>query len=130
MDYSDIYFLINLDTDDLAEKMIREEDEEYPLVEENEHIDNLLEEENLSISTLENSFATISNINKKLYIQFDVNEKTYHPTFLEYIELPKFIQFARFFDIPQKVKIIKVSPQIGGYIDTNYGIKFKIEVED
>jgi hypothetical protein len=120
------YLLLNLDTDDLAEQMIKEEDYKHTSTSDEKHINNLLKEHGLSISSLEGSYATIHNVDNKLYIRFDINTKIYSPTLLEYIEKPLFIKFATSFNIPKKVRILNASTQVGGYIDTNYGIKFKI----
>jgi len=128
MNLEDKYLLINLDTDDLAEQIMRDDNEPYPPTSDEKHIDNLLEEEGLSINSLEGSMATIHNVNNKIYIRFDENNNIYTPTLLEYIERPLFIKFAISFNTPKKVKILDVSPQVGGHIDTNYGIKFKIEL--
>jgi hypothetical protein len=125
-----MYIIINFETDDLAERMIREEDEEYPSVPNEEHVLNLLREEGLNFSDLENSFAVMHNVNKKLFIQLEANNVVYQPSLLKRLELPLYVKYAHFFNSPKKVRIVDVSPQIGGIIDINYGIKFKIQVLD
>jgi len=126
MNLEDKYLLLNFDTDDLAEQMTREEDEKYPPISDDKHINIVLKEEGLSIKSLEGSFATIHNVDNKLFIKFDENSRIYTPTLLKFIEAPLYIKFVTSFDSPKKVKLLNVSSQIGGYIDTNYGIKFKI----
>jgi len=131
MEIEDIYLVVNFETDDIAEQMIREDDEQYPPVLEDEHVDNLLKHEDCSIEELEGSLATMQNINKTLYIRFDVNREVYTVTPLDYIQpLQKYIKFVTSFDFPKKVNIVDVSAQVGGFIDTNYGIKFKIKLTD
>jgi len=130
MNIEDMYILLNLDTDELEERMIRKEDEGYLTMSDEEHIKILLKEDGLSLSSLEGSFATIHNVDKKLYIRFEENEKIYTPTLLNFIEFPRYIKYANTFNTPKKVKLIEVSSQVGGHIDINYGIKFKIQILD
>lgn len=131
MDYEDIYLIINFETDDLAERMMRDADEKYPTVSDDEHVNNLLDQVGLSYAILDESFATIHNVDKRLYVRLEANNEVYTLTPLEYIQpIQKYLTFVNSFNSPKKVKVYDVSAQVGGIIDTNYGIKFKIKFID
>lgn len=121
----DNIFLINFEKDDYADIMVKEKDEF--ILDEN-RVFNILQEEGLSLNRLNGSVATIQNFKKQLYIKLDSNNAVYALSLLNFIELSEFIKLANTFLHPQKVKLSEVSPQIGGYIDRNYGIKFKIDI--
>jgi hypothetical protein len=85
-----------------------------------------LKDEDLLIELLNGSTAIIENKNKQLYIQFSANNKSYKASFLEFLGRDIFFEVVKIFTQPKQVVISNVSPQIGGIIDTHFGIKFNI----
>ena len=87
-----------------------------------------LKDEDLSIELLNGSTAIIENKNKQLYIQFSANNKSYKASFLKFLGRDIFFEVVKIFTQPKQVVISNVSPQIGGIIDTHFGIKFNIHL--
>jgi hypothetical protein len=91
----------------------------------------VIEKDGLSLEQIEGSFAILHNIDKQLYVYFEENKKVYIATVLEEFDgIGDFIAAVKSFDTPKGVKIREVSPNVGGWIDTHYGFKFKIEFLD
>jgi len=129
MNYEDIYMIVNFETIDVADMMIMDEDQKDDLLE-NDYVSMLLKAYGLSYDILEGSNATLHNVNKTLYIRFEESQSVFQITLLERMELHKYIRFVTSFNFPKKVKLYDVSSQVGGIIDTNFGVKFKIKILD
>jgi len=127
MKIEDIYFVVNFYTEDMADRMMEEDDENFVKIPENEMVMNFLKEEGLSIDLLNGATGVMKNIDKTLLVEFGINNETYRATLLEFIGFKEFLGVVNTFLEYKKVKFIDVSTQVGGVIDTNYGIKFKIE---
>jgi len=126
MNIENIEFLINFATEDIAEVMM-EEDSDNDISDE-EYVQSLLEEENLSIEKLDKLTAFIVNDKKSLKIKFIGIDKYYTLLLLDFIDKNIFFVIVNFFKNPKEVKIINPSAQVGGIIDKNYGVKFKIKL--
>ena len=127
MKIEEIYFIVNFETVGMADVMTQEDDE-YDLSDE-EQVLALLNEEGLSPDRLNGSTAIMQNVNKKLLIKFDANNTIYKPSLLVFEDnYQKFIRISNTFLKPKRARLREVSPQIGGIIDKNYGIKFKIDI--
>ncbi|MDD5159083.1 MAG: hypothetical protein PHI47_03455 [Sulfuricurvum sp.] len=159
----ELKFLVNFATDDIADVMFEQEQEqereeyisrrkngeltaeeiqaeslwsedEKAYYEENENLSDedrvldYLKDEDLSIELLNGSTAIIENKNKQLNIQFSVNNKKYKVTFVEFMDRDIFFEVVNLFKQPKQVTLSNVSPQIGGIIDINFGIKFNIQL--
>lgn len=159
----ELEFLVNFATDDIADVMFEQEEEqereeyisrrkngeltaeeiqaeslwtedEKAYYEENENLSDedrvldYLKDEDLSIELLNGSTAIIENKNKQLSIQFSVNNKKYKVTFVEFMDRDIFFEVVNLFKQPKQVTLSNVSPQIGGIIDINFGIKFNIQL--
>lgn len=159
----EIKFLVNFATDDIADVMFEQEQEqereeyisrrkngeltaeeiqaeslwtedEKAYYEENENLSDedrvlgYVKDEDLSIELLNGSTAIIENKNKQLSIQFSVNNKKYKVTFVEFMDRDIFFEVVNLFKQPKQVTLSNVSPQIGGIIDINFGIKFNIQL--
>jgi hypothetical protein len=115
-----------------AESLWTEDEKAY--YEENENLSDedrvldYLKDEDLSIELLNGSTAIIENKNKQLSIQFSVNNKKYKVTFVEFMDRDIFFEVVNLFKQPKQVTLSNVSPQIGGIIDINFGIKFNIQL--
>lgn len=121
----EIVFLINFKTEDIADIMIGNcnhncSDEEV--------VNQILEKVGLSISKIAHNTASMVHHNRQLNIQFFNDMNLYKVSILDYLERNIFIELISFFKEPKKIKIIDPSPQIGGFIDKNYGVKFKIKI--
>lgn len=121
----EVIFLVNFKTEDITDIMIG--DCEHNCTDE-EVLNQVLENANLSILKIAHSTASMVHHNKQLNIQFFNNMNLFRVSMLEYLAREDFIELIGFFKEPRKVKIINPSPQIGGIIDKNYGIKFKIHI--
>lgn len=132
MNLDGIIFLINLETIDIADIMMQEYDnddnEEDTYSSEEEQIESLLKEKNLSFAKLNGITASIVHIHNKFKIQFLGYDELYTLSLLYMLEKSLFFEIMNYFKEPKQVKIINPSPQVGGIIDTNYGIKFTIEI--
>jgi hypothetical protein len=159
----ELKFLVNFATDDIADVMFEQEQEEEreeyisrrkngeltaeeiqaeslwtedekAYYEENENLSDedrvldYIKDEDLSIELLNGSTAIIENKNKQLSIQFSVNNKKYKVTFVEFMDRDVFFEVVNLFKQPKQVTLSNVSPQIGGIIDINFGIKFNIQL--
>lgn len=115
-----------------AESLWTEDEKAY--YDENENLSdedlvlNYIKDEDLSIELLNGSTAIIENKNKQLSIQFSVNNKKYKITFVEFMDRDIFFEVVNLFKQPKQVTLSNVSPQIGGIIDINFGIKFNIQL--
>lgn len=115
-----------------AESLWTEDEKAY--YEENENLSDedrvldYLKDEDLSIELLNGSTAIIENKNKQLSIQFSVNNKKYKVTFVEFMDRDIFFEVVNLFKQPKQVTLSNASPQIGGIIDINFGIKFNIQL--
>lgn len=121
----EIVFLVNFRTEDIAD--ITMEYCKHDCSDE-EILHQTLEELELSIPKIAHSAASMVHHNKQLNIQFFNNMNLFRVSILEYLDRDKFFELIGFFKEPKKIKIIDPSPQIGGFIDKNYGIKFKIKI--
>ena len=121
----EIVFLVNFGTDDIADIMMG--DCEHNCSDE-EFLNQILQKEGLSIPKIAHSTANMVHHNKQLNIQFFNNMNLFKVSIIEYLDRDKFFELIGFFKESKKIKIIEPSPQIGGFIDKNYGIKFKIKV--
>jgi hypothetical protein len=121
----EIVFLVNFLTEDIAD--ITMEYCKHDCSGE-EVLNQTLEELGLSIPKIAYNTASMVHHNKQLNIQFFNNMNLFRVSILEYLDRDKFFELIGFFKEPKKIKIIDLSPQIGGIIDKNYGIKFKIKV--
>lgn len=156
----ELEFLVNFATDDIADVMFEQEEEqereeyisrrkngeltaeeiqaeslwtedEKAYYEENENLSDedrvldYLKDEDLSIELLNGSTAIIENKNKQLSIQFSVNNKKYKVTFVKFMDRDVFFEVVNLFKQPKQVTLSNVSPQIGGIIDINFGIKWE-----
>jgi len=131
MHLQDTIFLVNFLTNDFADIMMMEDDEnndEGYSTSEIEHIESLLKEKNLSLKKLDGIQASIVHIGREFKIQFLGYDELYTLSLLEFIDRNIFFKIMAFFKEPKQVKIINPSPQVGGIIDTNYGVKFNIEI--
>lgn len=159
----ELEFLVNFATDDIADVMFEQEQEqereeyisrrkngeltaeeiqaeslwtedEKAYYEENENLSDedrvldYLKDEDLSIELLNGSTAIIENKNKQLSIQFSVNNKKYKVTFVEFMDRDVFFEVVNLFKQSKQVTLSNVSPQIGGIIDMNFGVKFNIQL--
>lgn len=115
-----------------AESLWTEDEKAY--YEENENLSDedrvldYIKDEDLSIELLNGSTAIIENKNKQLSIQFSANNKKYKVTFVEFMDRDIFFEVVNLFKQPKQVTLSNVSPQIGGIIDINFGIKFNIQL--
>jgi hypothetical protein len=115
-----------------AESLWTEDEKAY--YEENENLSDedrvldYIKDEDLSIELLNGSTAIIENKNKQLNIQFSVNNKKYKVTFVKFMDRDIFFEVVNLFKQPKQVTLSNVSPQIGGIIDINFGIKFNIQL--
>lgn len=113
-----------------AESLWTEDEKAY--YDENENLSDedrvldYIKDEDLSIELLNGSTAIIENKNKQLSIQFSVNNKKYKVTFVEFMDRDVFFEVVNLFKQPKQVTLSNVSPQIGGIIAINFGIKFNI----
>ena len=126
------YFIVNFDTLDVADVMLMNEDktEEEVLANDLQYIQELLYKNGLSMEEFEGSTATIVYNRKEraLYITLDANNKEYKLSLLEFFGYEKYKKVTSYFFAHTTVKIRDVSIQIGGIIDKNYGIKFKVRI--
>ena len=115
-----------------AESLLDEDEKAYyeedGSISDEDRVLGYLKDEDLSIELLNGSTAMIENKNKQLSIQFSVNNKSYKASFVEFLGRDIFFELVKIFIQPKQVIISNVSPQIGGIIDTNFGIKFKIQL--
>ena len=121
----EIVFLVNFRTEDIAD--ITMEYCKHDCSDE-EVLNQALEELGLSIPKIAHNTSSMVHHNKQLNIQFFNNMNLFRVSILEYLDRDKFFELIGFFKEPKKIKIIDPSPQIGGIIDKNYGIKFKIKI--
>ena len=119
----EIVFLVNFGTDDIADIMMG--DCEHNCSDE-EFLNQILQKEGLSIPKIAHSAASMVHHNKQFNIQFFNNMNLYKVSILDYLEKDLFMELISIFKEPKKIKIIEPSPKIGGFIDKNYGVKFKI----
>ena len=126
------YFIVNFDTQDIADVIHWNEGKtkEEILAEDMQYMDKLLDKEALSLERLEGSTATIGfdRDERALYITLDINDKKYKLSLLEFLEYEKYKKLRSYFLADAVVAIKDVSFQIGGVVDRNYGIKFKISL--
>lgn len=124
------YFIVNLMNVDIADMMwakeCRGDDEDE--IDDAEYVEELLVEEGLKLEELEDSIAIVRYRDKALYIRLANNDKEYRMSIMEYLEYPKYKKLTGYFLGPTNVILKKISEQVGGIIDTNYGFKFMIEI--
>jgi len=124
------YFIVNLDTMDIADVLFDSEElseEEIKKID-IQYLNKLLEEDGLTISSLENSCAKIKFNREKrvLYITLNFNDNEYKLSLLNFLEYNEYKKLTKYFLGETGVVLQNVSYQIGGIIDKNYGFKFKV----
>jgi len=126
------YFIVNMDVKDIADSMIEDEGktEDRIAYEDILYIDQLLQENSLSINKLEGSSAIIqyNHEERALYITLNINEQMCKVTLLDFLEDNKYKKITSYFLGKTHVLLKNVSYQIGGSIDKNYGFKFMVEI--
>lgn len=126
------FFIMNFYSKDIADVMYepKEYGEEYDEDKvDKEHMEELLQHEDLNLKDLDGTKAYMKydRDDRKFILSFD-NGKIYPLSLLEYLDRPVFKKMISYFLGAAEVTIINPSPQIGGYIDKNYGIKFNVKI--
>ncbi len=125
MNIEEIVFVLNLSKIDCVDILI----EDFEIDSEEEYINSLLKNEGLSFPIIQDSTVSIVYYNNQLNLQFFNNTNIYKISNLDLIDKGIYFQMLEFFEEPQKAKIINPTYQVGGVIDTNYGIKFTIQLK-
>lgn len=124
------YFIVNLETVDIADVMINNEDksEEEVKLEDTSYLSELLNEKGIVLDSLNEQEAEIFFDKKARALFVELHGNVYRLSMLEFLEYDRYKKITNYFLKKTAVVLKNCSEKIGGIIDKNYGFKFMISL--
>jgi len=124
------YFIANLETVDIADVLINNEDksEEEVKLEDRSILSELLNEKGIVLDNLNGQEAEIFFDKHERALFVELHGNVYRLSMLEFLEYDRYKKITNYFLQKTTVVLKNCSEQIGGIIDKNYGFKFMISL--